>query len=211
MENNTNISLTDFELDQLKEVVNIGASHASIALSQLVNKRIGLTVPEVSISNIDNTIKFIDKDGLETTTLIVKINGDANGILLFILPGDSGLKISNMVNPIMTNEPVDRKTLNENDLSTLKEIGNILAGSYLTALSKFLGLDIMHSVSEISYDQLGKVLKTLSEQTQSFSDTVFTFEVNLKIADQETVTELYLVVDPKFTQKILDMAKKKLS
>ncbi|HET9869860.1 MAG TPA: chemotaxis protein CheC, partial [bacterium] len=41
--------LTPHQIDALKEVGNIGAGHGATALSQLLGKRINITVPNASI------------------------------------------------------------------------------------------------------------------------------------------------------------------
>ena len=42
-------NLTPFQLDAIREVGNIGAGHAATVLSQLLNKRVAMSVPKVNI------------------------------------------------------------------------------------------------------------------------------------------------------------------
>src|SRR5437016_5416123 len=44
--------LKALQLDALKEVANIGAGHAATALSQLTNRRIMISVPEINIARL---------------------------------------------------------------------------------------------------------------------------------------------------------------
>jgi chemotaxis protein CheC len=201
-----NYQFTEFEMDQLKEVVNIGASHASIALSKMVQQKIGLTVPEVNIDNLTTIIANINSANEKMLSIIVKISGDTRGVMLFLLPGDCGLRIAKMVNPASLN----KTELTEDDFSTLKEVGNILAGSYLNALCKFLGMNIMQSVSEVSTEPLDKIINTQIDHAIQISDIVFAFKVSLNIAKENATTHLYLLVDPNFTEKILELTKQKL-
>lgn len=42
--------LKELQFDALKEVANIGAGHAATALSQMTNKKIMISVPEVTVT-----------------------------------------------------------------------------------------------------------------------------------------------------------------
>ncbi|CAG0972025.1 partial CheY-P phosphatase CheC, partial [Methanosarcinales archaeon] len=42
-------TLTDFQSDALKEVGNIGIGHATTSLSQMVNKQVGISLPELKL------------------------------------------------------------------------------------------------------------------------------------------------------------------
>ena len=50
-------NLSEMQLDALREVGNIGAGHAATALSQLVDKPIHLTYPELEIIPIGDVPK----------------------------------------------------------------------------------------------------------------------------------------------------------
>ena len=57
---------------------------------------------------------------------------------------------------MMTNEP-DDQPFGEMELSALKEIGNIIAGSYLSALSSLTNLVITPSVPYIAVDMAASI------------------------------------------------------
>ena len=42
------LKLTAMQLDALREIGNVGAGNAATALSQILNRKIGMTVPTVS-------------------------------------------------------------------------------------------------------------------------------------------------------------------
>ena len=43
------ITLTDLELDALKELGNIGTGHATTALAEMTGVRIAISVPEIGV------------------------------------------------------------------------------------------------------------------------------------------------------------------
>src|SRR5437762_1902958 len=45
--------LKELQIDALREVANIGAGHAATALSQLTNRRIMISVPQINIARLE--------------------------------------------------------------------------------------------------------------------------------------------------------------
>ena len=71
-----NPKLTDFQLDALQEVGNIGAGSSAVALTQFLNRATYMSIPNVALDKLDTLTKHIkmpeDKDvvivSLETIT-----------------------------------------------------------------------------------------------------------------------------------------------
>lgn len=196
--------VTDFELDQLKESVNIGVSHASTALSQLIKKKVNISVPEAHIARTKDSLDFIgDKDKI-ATSVIVKILGQANGSMVFVFPGNNGLRLARMV----VNSKDDNVLLTQEDRSALSEVGNILSGACLTALSKFLNISILHSVSEIVTDLLGTIVKYLMIKVVKSDYIALIFKVNMTIDREKIETQMFFLMDQDFTQRVLQLTQK---
>jgi len=202
------IYINDYELDQLKESVNIGASHASDALSHLINKTVMLSVPEVNYGDIITAPMFIGDAATTITSIKVHLEKPTKGVMFYLFPDENDKKILTIINP----NRKQGKDLSDEDLSTLSEIANILSGSFLTAISKFLGMDFMHSVSEIKIKNLGEVVNnTISEIVQNSETKILILKINLEIRENDIKTNLFFIMDPNFTKDILDLSQKILS
>ena len=70
-------------------------------------------------------------------------------------------------------------------LSALQELGNILAGSYLSALSDFTGLDLYPSVPAISIDMLGAILSYGFLELSHYSDIAIVIDTALIDANDD--------------------------
>jgi chemotaxis protein CheC len=198
--------ITGFELDQLKEVVNIGASHASTALSQMIDKRIKITVPEAYVDRVEKISKFIG-DGREVVTaVLLKVLEDAQGMMIFVFPRGSDLKLARLIE----DRHSESEILDELDRSALKEVGNILAGASLTAFSRFLDVNILHSVSEVVTDMLAPIVNTIITEISHTSNIALIFKVDFEIVGADIKTSLFFFVDPKTTAKLLELTKKKV-
>lgn len=199
--------LTDFERDQLIEVVNIGAGNASTALSQMVGKKVTINVPDVLVDRVEAVPQFLGESENIMTVVVLKLLGDAPGVMLLMFPPQSALRLAGL---LTKEHKKDIKVLDELDRSALREVGNVLSGAGMTALSKFLDMNILQSVPDAATDMLGAVVDTVLAEVGRESDIVLVFNVNFKIEEEDIDGQLFFLFDPKATAKILEATKKKL-
>lgn len=201
-------NINNLEKDQLVEIINIGAGNASTALSQMIAKKIEINVPKAYIDKVEKISQFIGRSEKIMTVILLKILGDAPGTMLLIFDPKSALKLASQ----LTKRPKkDIQVLDEIDRSALREVGNIISGASMTALSNFLGLNILQSVPESATDMLGAVLDSILADIGQNSETVLVFEVNFSVINENINGQLFFLFDPKSTAKILEITKKKVS
>ena len=148
-------TLNAFHLDVLKEIGNIGSGNAATALAKLLGKKVDMKVPQIRImgfSEINETL-----GGAETPVagILLGVLGDIKGFILFVLEQDAA---EMLVNILMGREPGEKVEYDELTTSALKEVGNILTGSYLSALSALTGLKIKPDVPALAIDMAGAIL-----------------------------------------------------
>jgi chemotaxis protein CheC len=99
------------------------------------------------------------------------------------------------------------------DISALSEIGNILAGTYLTAVHDFCKLKIYHSIPELTIDMLGAVFDEYLPTVMEISENFITVENEFTVtADDEggkavtTYFKMFLLFAPSVNsiQKLID-------
>lgn len=149
--------ISDVQIDILKEVGNIGAGHAATALSTLLNKKIDMKVPDVSIVSFDEMMEMAGGSESVVASVFLRIEGDAPGSMFFILPLEQAEKFIRLLigdQSFSFSNPV----LNELALSAFQELGNILSGSYLSSLSDFTQLNLYPTVPALSIDMAGAVI-----------------------------------------------------
>ncbi|WP_430785891.1 chemotaxis protein CheC [Virgibacillus flavescens] len=150
--------LSTTQLDALKEIGNIGAGNAATSMSQLLNKKIDMHVPSVKIIPFDEVMEMIGGPENLIVAIMIRIQGNAPGTVFFILSIDEA---SNLVRQI-TSDTEFRIVADQPPsglaVSALQEVGNILAGSYLSALSDFTGINMQPSVPSLSIDMAGAIL-----------------------------------------------------
>jgi len=103
----------------------------------------------------------------------------------------------------MTGNPMfsfDSEQLDEFSLSALQELGNIIAGSYLSALSDFTGMRISPSVPELGIDMAGAILGyglVEFSQVGDFAIIIDTFLSESDVVDEQDINgHFFLLPSP---------------
>ena len=147
--------LSPIALDCLKEIGNIGSGSAASALSQMLGKSVQMRVPDVKVLDFDEVIEEMGGAEKIITGILVDLSVDICGIIMFLLE-DSFAHIA--LKTFLGKDYVKAADLDEMDYSVIKEMGNIMAGSYLQAISKLTDLTIDMSTPSMSVDMLGAVM-----------------------------------------------------
>jgi chemotaxis protein CheC len=146
--------LTDIQLDALKEISNIGMGHAATALSQMIGQRIQLRVPRVSVTEISAVPENLGGAEALMVGVTVQILGDARGSIMLLFPQESAHRLLGC----LLQREERALVMNELAVSALKEVGNILASAYLSAIGNLLHKTLIPSVPLLSYDMAGAVV-----------------------------------------------------
>jgi len=198
------LDLSEVQLDALKEICNIGMGHAATALNQMIGRAIHLTVPEASIVPLHEIPGMIAGPDEIVAGIYLKIWGDIQGNLLFIFPQQSTLALCTL----LTGLPPDKDLiLSEMHASALREIGNILASSFLTALTQLLGKTLIPSIPGVAFDLAGAIVDSILMQLGEEMD--LSLVVKATFSDQECGIHghLYLLPDQASLRAILAAAK----
>lgn len=148
-------SIDSVQYDVLREIGNIGAGNATTALSQLINGKIDMSVPKVELLEFKELSDIVG--GAETLVagILLTLEGDIDGMMMFML---EEIFAHHLVNRLMGKETIEIETFSEMDKSALQEIGNIIAGAYLSSLSSLTNLTITASIPYLSIDMAGAIL-----------------------------------------------------
>lgn len=187
--------LGDLQLDGLREVANIGAGHAATALSQLTNRRIMVGVPTVRVLRIDEIADMLGTGEEVVACVAMQMLGDLTGRTVQIFPKDTAERVTSIL--VNRDDVVFPEGFGDLEESALKEVGNILGGAYLNALSDFLGLLLLTSVPGLAIDVTAAVLKSSFLEFQEDRDYVFVVETifNMDEVDHELHGHFLLVPD----------------
>ncbi|OIJ13143.1 CheY-P-specific phosphatase CheC [Anaerobacillus alkalilacustris] len=197
--------IKDYHLDILKEVGNIGAGHAATALSNLLNKTIDMKVPAVRLVSFNEITELVGGSENVVAAIYLRIEGEVPGNMFFMLPvNEANTLIQQLI--VDKNFNLNHPPYPELGLSALQEVGNILAGSYLSALSDFTKLTLQPSVPALSVDMAIAILSYGLLELSQVGDYAIVIETEiLEIVDEsshKTKGHFFLLPDPDSYEKI---------
>lgn len=152
--------LSDFQIDAMKEIGNIGMGNATTSLSKMTGKKVKLNLSSIQKLNPSAVIQNIP-DSITMTCVMHTIKGDIRGVILNLFEISNAMVLTNLLlsDTEYENDPI----MNE---SALNEISNILTASYLTAISNFLQINSLHSVPKTVSGSMKDVLDIISKQIE---------------------------------------------
>jgi len=150
----SSFQFTEAQLDALREMSNIGMGHAATALSQMLGETLYIRVPKVTITDVEKVPDFLGGPEQLVAGVILQVLGDARGLVLMVFPEESAIEL---LRRVVSRTP-SQQVLDEIEESTLKEIGNILASAYLSALGSLVNKVLIPSIPQFAYDMVGAVI-----------------------------------------------------
>lgn len=194
--------LTPLQLDALKEVGNIGSGNAATAFSQMLNNRVDITVPTVSVLDLNMVPELIGGPEIEVAGIYLKMMGAASGNILFILPTENA---KNLIKAIAPSFFIQDEGYSELEQSVLCEIGNIISSSYLNALSQMTSMTLINSVPAFACDMAGAILSVILAEIGIKGDYALVIETNFlsAVLKEEKKGFFFLIPEPETLIKIL--------
>lgn len=196
------------ELDVLRETGSTAAAHASIALSEILGKRINLQMPCLDIIPAEAILQRVDLDRIVISVSSHILTG-LKGEILFMLDEKSAFQLIDICSRI---EEKDKKegALTEMGLSIIKETGSIVISAYINALSMMLKVLIIPSIPTLIS---GPIQDTISKTISFYSgeDYILLIEAVFQASKQKVKGSFYLVLTPEAAKYIQDTCIKMLN
>ena len=152
--------------------------NSATALSQIINRRIDMDVPRVSIVPLEEVPELVGGPDTMVVGVFLRVYGKAPSNILFLLPRDSAFYLVDM---LMGKKHGDTQKLDFMDESALMEIGNILSGAYLNALFNFTNISLLPSIPALAMDMAGAILSVVLVQLGRMGDHALVIETEFKL------------------------------
>ena len=167
------VEINDRYVDVLRELGNIGAGNATTAIASMLSIRVNMNVPKVELLEVSKLGASICPEDEIIVGILMEIKMDIEGSMMFLMRLDSA---EYLVNKLMMRDSEYKAEFDEMDLSALKEIGNIIAGSYLSALSAMTNLVISPSIPYLAVDMAASVLSVPAIEFGQYGDHALLIE-----------------------------------
>ncbi|GAB3067214.1 chemotaxis protein CheC [Virgibacillus ainsalahensis] len=174
------MKLTSIQKDALREIGNIGAGNAATSMSELINEKVDMQIPDVNVVSYDEMMELMGGPDEIIVGVFFRIQGEAPGNVYFILSTEEAeLLVSKMAKDTDVSL-LDIECLDTFKSSALQELANILTGSYLSALSDFTNINMQQSVPYLSVDMAGAILTVGLLQGSHVSDYAIIIDTKIK-------------------------------
>lgn len=197
-----NPKLTKEQADAITEVVSIGACNAATALSQMTKKRVDVNVPKFSLSTIESAQSIFGDPESPVIAVYLKLLGGAEGVILFSFSIDDAKRLANCLLGKREGAPLK---LDEMEVSAIKEITTILAGSYLSAMSKMLKMKLLISSPSMTEDMAGAVIDNILIETSKTADHLIVVNTELSIVGEKIFTYFFFIPESESFKKIISV------
>ena len=188
-------NLSSEQLDALGEVFNIGTGNAATSLSWLLNKKVDMTVPNVRVVRLDDVLESELEH--EVIAVLVKVIGEAPGNILYCFGKEVALSITEK----LTN---NKDVFSEIAMSTMAEIGNIIASSYMSSIVSFTGLKMIPSVPAVTYDMFNAILSSTFIESGQYDEYILDIETLFKgTSGSDIMGNFYYIPEPGSLENIL--------
>ena len=179
-------SMNTIHFDAIREIGNIGGGHAATALSSLLGCYVRIEIPKAELISIYELSDYYgDPDAAYTAVFASSNHEEPFNFILLIKESDiSKLIILLMYKQLKTK--VDVASMPQEIIdSAISEIGNILLGSYLTAVDGFMGALSRMTTPSVTKDTLASILSVVSAMFGEFGDVALVTKSNLFVGTGE--------------------------
>ena len=195
------VILSADQKDILKEMGNIGTGNAVTALSRLIKQKIDVTLTDVGVISFDQLPEqfggskervcgifcHIDEPSQSTILNIFEMKPLMN--LIASLAGKKSKLDPNKVN--------SKEDLDDFAVSTITEMGNIMAGHYASALADLLETKLMIDIPEFAMSNAGELGEFLSQELRSIADVIIIIKTSVKISELKLKGIFFFIPDIK--------------
>lgn len=170
----TDQKITEFDIDMLCEIGNIGAGHAASALSVMLNQRISIEITFAKLCSLNSIPEQVGGPEAIRNVTYNEVHNSLEGYIFFILDDKDVETICNIA----------AKGYEIDNESVIVEVTNIITGSYVGALSEMIDESINQNIPRLKREKLGPLINSVIENSASeMADKTLVIGTSLIIRD----------------------------
>lgn len=197
---NTYDNLNDIHIDVLREIGNIGSGNAASALASMLARQVSISVPIVRILDYEQVVEELGGPEQMIVGLLLSLEGDVKGMIMFLLHQN----FANMtLSALMGADVPEDAEMDEMAYSAIQEVANIMAASFVNAISEMTGLTINITVPSMCVDMLGAILSVPAIHYANISDKIVFIQDEFSSQDLHAPNHVLLIPDVESLGKIM--------
>jgi chemotaxis protein CheC len=189
------------QLDAFREIGTIGAGNGATALSQIMNRKIGMTVPSIKILPFSEVPEVVGGAEKLVVGIFTGVEGIAPCSILFMFPIESAIVL---VSHLLGTKYHNQEEIDDMGRSALSEVVNIVTGAYLNSLESFTKISFMPTVPALAIDMAGAILDVVLAQIGIAGDKALLMETVFSEIEENVTGHFFLLPESDSLEKILD-------
>jgi two-component system chemotaxis sensor kinase CheA len=152
------LQITSDDIERMQILANTGIANAAESLSKILNKRIGLSIPEIRVLPLERIPESIGEIDSVYIGVYMPLIGGIRGTILFSLVEDSGYELIRL---LYETEGRKIKELDEDGESALIEVTNIVGSSIVNVFSEKIKMALKPTVPTLVHDYMQSILDSI--------------------------------------------------
>ena len=170
----------------LKKISEAGTNNASSALSAMTGRSVEIKTILTKFVPIEQIPQFYGPEEV-VTAVYLPITGDITGCSLLVFDKNSARKLADL---LMQKAEVAEPSADLYE-SALKEIGNIMSGSFLNATAEMLDVQLVEGIPKISTNIMGAITNQIISEFARKTKQALAIQIGFVIKDVEVTAYLF--------------------
>ncbi len=186
-------ALTELQLDTLREVGSIGAGHAATALSQLLDRPVGLQVPTIDVIDLSDVPYVFGGPSQLVFAVYARLVGDIGGGILFLATEEAALSLVDLLRGYETSTT---QQLDVDEEDVLSHATGILISAYLAAIARLANLNVMSAAPVVALDMAGAILAAVATEVDMRDEQAVLVSTAFPDENNSVDAALFFLPDP---------------
>lgn len=197
---NSYSDLNEMQMDVLRELGNIGSGNAATSLASMLMRPVNINVPRINILDYGQVTNALGGPENMIVGLMLTLTGDVTGMIMFLLEKEFAHMT---LNALLGESFTDFDSVDDLAHSAMKEVANIMAASYVNAISTMTGLAINISVPDICIDMAGAILSVPAIHYANISDKIIFIEDEFNSEQENALSHILMIPEVESLEKIM--------
>jgi chemotaxis protein CheC len=199
IKNKPDVAADKKDLGILLELGSIGAGHAATSLSEILQQQVTIDIPRICSVPPNMLPKFYQSRDMPATAVYIHLEEKLECHFLFIFEMPELKEITNMM--ALSLSPNERESSME--LSATEELGNILIGSFLTAISDFTGVNLISTTPLLIGAPFDSIISDFVTKLSSGSGEAIVFDTCFKRMGDYSPAQLMIFPSPELRELLI--------
>ncbi len=195
------LDITQNDLNEFQIIANIGAANAAESLSKIIDKRIDLSIPMVTIQPVEQIPRYLGHVDSVYIGVMLPVLGDAQGTVLFIFNENTGFELIDLLWGTNINEG---RELTPDGESALNELTNIVGSSVINVFAEKSGLVIKPGLPIIVHDYLQSVIDSILVMHNIKNDYAIVMDTAFYYENDKIIGNLLLLPESESLKRIVE-------